>query len=139
MDLQTLVLGIAGLLHRGTPSRQIVTAIVDGCEHETKIAPTDVEACVALVTVYVALESGYLTNPIPWSWDAKAGRSCGILQLPVCSLPSSPARDVMTWLSMVRRSSLASVDSSSKRAAQRSALAERLLRETEAKLSKEGE
>ena len=126
MSLSAIVLAIASQLGRGTPSPPVVDAIASGCEQEAARHPVDAGACVALVTTYVALESGYLTRPHAWSWDAKGGVSCSVLQLP-CAISRDPASDVRTWLTNLRRSSLASVDSSPRRAAHRQRLAEKLL------------
>ena len=118
MPLPDLVLALAVALGRGTPATDIAQAIAAGCEAEARHAPVDVDMCAALVTTYMAHESGFQDAPSPVSWDARARVSCGVLQVP-CRWSRGPRYDVRLWLWMLRRSTLGSVDSSPLRAAAR--------------------
>ena len=104
-----LVLALCALMGFAHPPQPIVSAIANAAE-----TPED----AALLVVYGVHESGLSESPRPWSWDARAGVSCGFLQLR-CSLSSSPEADARTWLHNVHASSLALVDSSQRRAAKR--------------------
>jgi hypothetical protein len=101
-----LVLTLCFLLGYRTPPMRIVHAIADA-------AQTAEDA--ALLVVYGVHESGLSEHPRAWSWDARAGVSCGPWQLR-CTLSSTPEADARTWLANVRRAGLAAVDSSSTRA-----------------------
>lgn len=104
-----LVLILCALLGFRSPPLAIVHAIADA-------SATAEDA--ALLVVYGVHESGLSERPSPWSWDARAGVSCGFLQLR-CNLSGSPEADARTWLANVHRVGLAVVDSSPRRAAQR--------------------
>ena len=115
--MTALVLALCALLGFPHPPASIVNAIASA-------SASDEDA--ALLVVYGVRESGLSEHPAPWSWDARTGVSCGPWQLR-CSLSSTPEADARTWLRLVRASSLASVDSSPKRAAWRERLAMSLL------------
>jgi hypothetical protein len=123
MPLPALILAIAALIGRGTPSPRVVSAIAEGCAAEAAAHPVDAQACAALVTVYMAHESTFRTGVY-----GDSGRSYGLLQLPAAWARSlDAAGQVRACLAAVRASSVAAVDSSPSRASRRVALAERLL------------
>ena len=102
---------------------RVVDAIVDASYLE-KASQKE----VALMTVYAWKESGAQSLPRPQSWDAKAGVSCGFLQIPC----TAAARLSLTgqgryWLRELRAVGLASLDSDKKRAAARDKLADAAL------------
>jgi hypothetical protein len=74
----------------------------------------------ALLGIYSKHESGANIAPQPWSWDARAGVSCGYLQLP-CNVVQhvSLADQARLWLKWARQGGLAALDSSPTRAEQR--------------------
>lgn len=82
----------------------------------------------AVLAVYAAHESRVRVTPAPESWDARARVSCGVWQEP-CSYVATHtlAEQASWWLAQVRARGLASVDSSSYRAARRLAQARLLL------------
>lgn len=91
-------------------------------------AETDHEGLRSLLAVYGWKESTFLKHPRGESWDARAGVSCGLLQMPCTYVVSHTTREqVHQWLTWVFASSLGSVDSDPDRAAHRAARAERLL------------
>jgi hypothetical protein len=104
-----LVIQLCALLGYMHPSVAIVQAIADA-------SATSEDA--ALLVVYGVHESGLNEHPEPVSWDARAGVSCGFLQLR-CSLSSTSAADARTWIANVHRVGLGVVDSSPRRAAKR--------------------
>lgn len=82
----------------------------------------------ALLAVYVELESGVSERPRAFSWDAKAGVSCGILQEPCDYVRTHTLTEqCQWWLTALRKRGLASLDSSPSRAAKRSEMARGLL------------
>jgi hypothetical protein len=87
---------------------------------------------IALLTVYAWKESMAQANPRPWSWDAKAQKSCSVWQEP-CSFTRthSLVEQARWWLDSVRRAGLASVDSSPKRARVRTELAMSILKQVQ--------
>ena len=114
MTLAALVIAIAAQLGRGTPSPAVVDAIASATtdEHEA-----------ALLTVYAAYESAYRPGAV-----GDGGRSCGVWQQACARVSGLPLEtQARIWLSDVRASSLAAVDSSARRAARRQRLAERAL------------
>src|SRR5271168_1419855 len=79
---------------------------------------------VALLTTYAWLESRARTEPVAWSWDAKANVSCGPWQEPCGFVRThSVADQARYWLRELRTAGLASLDSSPRRAARREAYA----------------
>ena len=82
----------------------------------------------ATVALYAARESGLHMHPSPASWDASAGVSCGILQLPCSAVRWAPLDEqVRLWLRLAREGGLAALDSSASRAAHREHRARSLL------------
>ena len=123
MSLSALVLAIwahmSALYAHQPDAGRIADAIAEA-------EPTVEEAATA--ALYVALESGVNEHPRAFSWDAKAGVSCGILQMPCAFVATHTlVEQVRWWLSAVRSRGLASVDSSPSRARAREAQAMRLL------------
>jgi hypothetical protein len=104
-----LVLTLCALLGYRSPPLAIIRAIADA-------SATAEDA--ALMVTYAVHESGLSEHPRPWSWDARAGVSCGFLQLR-CTISSTPEADARTWIANVHRVGLAAVDSSQRRAAKR--------------------
>lgn len=114
MTLTAIVLAVAALIGRGTPSTEVVEAIVSATE-------TPQEA--ALMTLYAALESDY-------RHDAKGdgGKSCGEWQQQCVRVADLTTRQrAKLWIYDVLHFGLAEVDSSPARAAQRLARANDLL------------
>jgi hypothetical protein len=82
----------------------------------------------ATVALYAARESGLHMRPHPWSWDASAGVSCGILQLPCKAVRwATLDEQVRLWLRLARQGGLPALDSSPARAAHREFRARALL------------
>lgn len=113
-----IVVALCVLMGFAHPSPAIVRAIAEAAQSRQE---------AAITVVYAVHESGLQERPAPISWDARAGVSCGFLQLR-CALSSTPAADARTWLALVRSSGLAAVDSSPARAARRQAEADGLVR-----------
>lgn len=118
--MKALILAILTIIHPGaekSADARVVDAIV-----EASLGASLEE--VALLTVYAWLESGAQVSPRPYSWDARAGVSCGPWQEPcvVVRRLTVPGQ-ARYWLAELRRSGLASVDSSPKRAERRRARA----------------
>ena len=107
--MTALVLTLCALLGYTRPPLAIVHAIASA-------SATAEDA--ALLVVYGVHESGLSEHPRPWSWDARAGVSCGPWQLR-CTISSTPEADARTWIANVHRVGLAAVDSSTRRAAAR--------------------
>jgi hypothetical protein len=110
--MRTLILAILTILHPGAPKTadpRVVDAIV-----EASLSASLEE--VALLTTYAWLESRAQVDPRPWSWDAKAGVSCGPWQEP-CGVVRrlTLGGQARYWLTELRASGLASVDSDTKR------------------------
>lgn len=78
------------------------------------VADTPLEA--AELVVWGIHESGLSEHPAPVSWDARAGVSCGFLQLR-CSRSTTPEADARLWLADVRMHGEASVCGSGRAAA----------------------
>lgn len=89
----------------------------------------DRELLASTIAVYAVDESGVRMHPEASSHDAKGGQSCGLLQEPCAftRLHPTAAEQARWWVWCVTHSSLASVDSDAKRAADRLALATKLL------------
>jgi hypothetical protein len=114
VTLPAIILAVAALLHRGTPSPDVVAAIA---------SVSDSPETAALLTVYSGHESSYRPGAV-----GDAGRSCGLVQLRCEWVRGLTIRQQLAlWLRLVRASSLASVDSSAKRAAYRERLSRHLL------------
>lgn len=104
--MKEIILAIAVLIGRGTPSNEVVSAIAGAVE-------TPEEA--ALMTLYAALESSYKQDAV-----GDGGRSCGIWQQQCTRIAGFDLQErARIWLYDVRQFGLASVDSSAKRAAKR--------------------
>ena len=120
MVIRMLVLSILQALHPGADraaDARVVDAIAEaslGCDLEE----------TALLTTYAWLESGAQVSPRPWSWDAKAGVSCGPWQ-ESCAVVGrlTLGGQARYWLNELRVAGLASVDSSKGRAVRRRARA----------------
>lgn len=111
---RALILALAALLHRGTPRPETVDAIASS-------GATDYE--VALLVVYAARESSWRPDAV-----GDGGRSCGTWQQSCTRVAGMiEAQRARVWLSDVRASSLAAVDSSPSRAARRAKLAAEML------------
>lgn len=122
--LRILVLAILNFVSPGAAKvaePAVVDAIVAAGQDATREE-------VSLLTVYAWFESNASSHPRAYSWDAKAGKSCGAWQEP-CSFAktASALEQARYWLRELRASGLASVDSSPARAAKRQALAEAAL------------
>jgi hypothetical protein len=107
-------------------NREIEDAIVTACAEAAAHTP-DYELAAATMAVYSAHESSNMLEPPPSAWDARAGVSCGPWQMRCSGRARTVLGQARQWLWMVRRSSLANVDSSATRAASRLALATRAL------------
>lgn len=128
LQFKALVLAVFAHLHPGA-ERTVDSRVVDAIATVGAEAGTTLEE-VSLLTTYAWLESGGQVSPKPYSWDAKAGRSCGPWQEPCAfTKTASVTAQARYWLSCVRQAGLASVDSSKPRAEQRTALARRALNE----------
>jgi hypothetical protein len=119
MTLRMIVAAVAVLIGRGSPPPVVADAIVQA-------AATPDEA--ALLTLYAGLESGYQEHPRPQSWDALAGRACGVWQQ-LCVQVSglSVEAQARLWIHDARAHGLAGLTGSAKEAARRQALAAALL------------
>ena len=62
------------------------------------------ERCTLDATLWAKHESDLQPRPKPFSWDAKAGVSCGLLQSPCATLPDTLEREVQVWLTLRRYS-----------------------------------
>jgi hypothetical protein len=112
--MKELILAIAALIGRGTPSPAIVDAIAGAVE-------TPEEA--ATMTLYAAYESAYRDNV-----RGDAGRSCGVWQQQCARVGSlSLGERARVWIYDVRHFGLAAVDSSARRATRRQSKATELL------------
>ena len=117
------VMGGADVGDAATIAPAIVTAVEWRAAHGLPPASDSPTLDVVLLATYARLESSARIEPLPASWDAKAGVSYGVLQMPyrVARMPLDV--QCRTWLGWVTASSLASVDSSPRRARHRLALA----------------
>ncbi len=131
MTLKALIIAILAHISPGA-NKTAEPAVVDAIVAVGGEATTGE---LALLTLYAWKESMAQANPIPWSWDAHAHVSCSVWQEP-CAFTAthSLADQARYWLRELRTAGLASLDSSSKRAARRQALAEKVLRDAEADL-----
>jgi hypothetical protein len=124
MMLETLVLAMFAIIQPGAErvvDRRIVAAIAEAGRDAT-------EEEVALLTTYAWLESAGRVNPKAWSWDARAGVSCGPWQEPCGAVRQlSLVGQANFWLRELRTSGLASLDSNAKRAEKRLAMAKNAL------------
>jgi hypothetical protein len=118
--LIALVLAIVNFVQPGS-SRYAEPAVVDAIVAAGKDATLEE---VALLTVYGKLEGDMRAEPRAQSWDAKAGVSCGFLQLR-CSIARrlSPVAQARYWLWLYRTAGLVNLDSDGKRAVKRAKLA----------------
>lgn len=61
-----------------------------------------IEGDAALAAVYAEAESGVWQHPKPLSWDARAGVSCGVWQMPCAFVRSHTLREqAIHWLQMM--------------------------------------
>lgn len=127
-------LALALTILAGCPdARPIARAIVSAVEARAAAGLRPVTSSpaedVALLAVYARHESTGTIHPVPLSWDAKAGRSCGVWQMHCYAVRGwSLEAQAGTWLRWVAGSSLAGVDSSPSRARDRAAEARAALR-----------
>jgi hypothetical protein len=111
-----------------------VTSAIVVIANDPKVAMTPRE--FALMVTYDDLESMAHEHPISWSWDSKAGVSCGSLQLPCGFVQHATVlQQHYYWLRELRAAGLASLDSDPKRAAKREARAMKVLGAAESELS----
>ena len=97
--IQVLALYASALGYPNVPTK-ILQAIEVACSKEDP-------DCEADAVLYAAHESGFDAHPKAWSWDAKAGVSCGYWQTPCRTLPKTVTGQAEAWVAM-RRSSLKS-------------------------------
>ncbi len=122
--LLATVLRVWSGLH-ATPDSTIAEAIATAVEGAHVF---DAELLAGVMAVYSWRESGNRMHPEASSWDAAAGRSCGVFQTP-CAITRhwSAADQARYWVRNVLHSSLGAVDSSPSRARKRVALALELM------------
>jgi hypothetical protein len=101
----------------------------------SRVADTEEE--MALLAYYAWRESNGLANPGPTSWDAKAGISCGVFQLPCSTVASfTIEQQARLWISIERKpGGLVSLDSDRKRAEKRKRIALANLEKAKATIS----
>lgn len=118
MDLTTLVLAIwAGMGVHGPSARAVAEAISRAVQDDAAAGYADTPLEAAALAVYAALESGVDEHPRPASWDARAGRSCGVWQEDCRYVAgASLYEQARWWLDSAHRAGLGSVDSSPARA-----------------------
>jgi len=117
--MRTLILALWALL---APGSQRFPSAVEIADAITFAVEGD-ETTASKMAVYAWKES----NLRPFV-TGDGGRSCGVWQMACSRIAGKSVREqAVLWLRDVRESSLASVDSSPKRAAAREALARRLL------------
>lgn len=130
-NLKILVLAILSHLTPGADRAAepaVVNAIVAVGDEAT---PKE----LSLLTLYAWYESRARVEPVAWSWDAKASVSCGAWQEPCAFVRThSVVEQARYWLRELRAAGLASLDSSPKRAAKRTALAAQALQDAETDL-----
>ena len=117
-------------LERQGDAQDVAEAIASAVVAEADAAPLTGSHALdaATVALYAAMESGLHMRPHPWSWDASAGVSCGILQLPCSAVRYSTLDEqVRLWLRLAREGGLPALDSSASRAAHRERRARSLL------------
>lgn len=118
--MRKLILAILAIIHPGA-ERAADARVVDAIAEASMGATTEE---VAILATYAWLESGAQVNPRPWSWDARAGVSCGPWQEPCAIVRKlTLGGQARWWLREMRVSGLASVDSDAKRAERRRELA----------------
>jgi hypothetical protein len=109
MNLSSIALAIWTVLHVRSVDASIIAQAIGAESRDPYEA--------ALVSYYVALESGVLLRPNAYSWDAQSGQSCGALQLPCAFVDGHTLRQqVRYWLREVRAGHLVNLDSSPRRA-----------------------
>jgi hypothetical protein len=128
--LQAIVLAIWSILAPGGEGHrvEVVDGIVWAVEHDARRGdtPQDVEA--AVLAYYAWHESRLERAPYPRSWDASAGVSCDVWQMPCAIVRGWSLREqAATWLRWVHEVGIGSVDSSPSRATRRVARAMVLL------------
>jgi hypothetical protein len=105
----------------------IFAALRPGADHEASRAVVDAivqEAATpeeaALLATYALHESAAQETPVPTSWDARAGVSCGPWQLRCALVRGATVRyQAHLWLWLFRRYGLVSLDSLKARAEKR--------------------
>jgi hypothetical protein len=107
---------------KGLGREKIATALIEAVEEcvSDGLLPTefqDAQELLNTMAYYVAKESNVSEYPIAFSWDAKAGVSCGILQEPCAFVKTHSLKEQgIWWIKSVHDAGLASVDSDPKRA-----------------------
>ena len=111
-----LVLSVLGPCPDAQPIARAIVAAVES-RASRGLAPVTASPAedAALLAVYARLESGGQVHPQPWSWDARAGVSCGPWQMP-CGVRLGLVGQAALWLRWVAGGGLAGVDSSPRRA-----------------------
>lgn len=113
-------------LDRRADKKPVVGIATLAMDPEVRLTPEE----LATMVVYGSLESWMKDRPHPYSWDSKGGVSCGFLQEPCGFVQgATDARQARWWIDVEREAGLANLDSSPKRAAYRTRLAKKLLRE----------
>lgn len=79
------------------PRLKVVEALVTACDGDLTCAEDGI--------VYAARESSFEEHPQPWSWDSKAGVSCGEWQTPCATLKLRLVDRARDWVAM-RKASL---------------------------------
>jgi hypothetical protein len=113
----------------GVGRERIANALVEAMS-EARVSSefTNSRELLATMAYYVARESNVNEYPAAFSWDAKAGVSCGILQEPCAFVKTHGLKEqALWWLKNVHDAGLASVDSDPKRAAKRLKEVKRLI------------
>jgi hypothetical protein len=124
--VKTLILALFAFFN---PKAVIDTAVINGLvEVSSEVSKEE----LSLLITYAWLESQGQTNPLPLSWDARAGISCGAWQ-ERCTFvrTASVANQARYWIREYRAVGLASLDSSKKRAEGRAKIAKSALQHVE--------
>ena len=132
--LVALILRALALYHPGLERtgdvQDVAEAIADTVTSDAGNAPltgSHAEDAV-LLAVYAAHESGLRADPVPSSWDARAGVSCGPWQMRCGAVRYAPlSAQAATWLRWARAGGLGGLDSSPARARRRAGRAHALL------------
>lgn len=78
-------------------ANDIASAIVTAVDKETTPVFKSKEEDVAAMALFAFLESGLQTHPVPHSWDARAGISCGVWQESCRFVASHTIEEQATW------------------------------------------
>lgn len=106
VSLRALVLGIWSILGVHTPEAPVLadaiaTAVVDDGARAPVFSSHAEDA--AVLAEIVREESGVQTDPHPYSWDSRAGKSCGAFQLACSGLPVTLAGQARKALWLLHR------------------------------------